>query len=86
MKTLLIYDIPDNTLRTRVSDICLDYGLHRIQYSAFFGELSRNRQEEIAQKIKRQAGKKIMSLHIFPMCDSDFARRVSYIRPPGGQP
>lgn len=80
MKTLLIYDISDNRLRTRVSDMCLDYGLYRIQYSAFFGELSHNRQEEIVQKIKRQAGKKPMSLHVFPVCDSDFARRTSYTR------
>jgi len=82
MKTLLIYDISDDRLRARMADMCLDYGLHRIQYSALFGELSHNRQEEIVQKIKRQAGKKPMSLHVFPLCDGDFARRDSYTQAP----
>lgn len=82
MKALLIYDIPDDRLRTRVANLCLDYGLHRIQYSAFFGEMSHNRQEEIVQRIKRQAGKKPMSLHVFPLSDDDFARRSSYIKAP----
>ncbi len=45
MKVLLVYDIPDDRVRTRVAETCLDYGLLRIQYSAFFGELSVNHQE-----------------------------------------
>lgn len=85
MKAILIYDIPDDRLRSRVADMCLDYGLHRIQYSAFFGEMSHNRQEEIVQKIKRHAGKKPISVHVFPLCDNDFARRRSYIKAPEEQ-
>ena len=53
MKCLLIYDVTDDRLRAKIADICLDYGLERIQYSAFFGELSQNRQGEILQKIRR---------------------------------
>ena len=40
---VLIYDIENDRVRTRVSEICLDYGLERIQFSAFFGKLNRNR-------------------------------------------
>jgi CRISPR-associated protein Cas2 len=79
MKMILIYDVPDDRLRGHVADICLDYGLHRIQYSAFFGELSRNHQEEIMQKIKRKAGKKAISVHIFPLCETDLARCKSLV-------
>lgn len=44
---LLIYDIPDDRTRYRVSERCKDYGLERIQYSAFAGDLERNRREEL---------------------------------------
>ena len=30
---VLIYDIEEDKIRNRVADICLDYGLERIQFS-----------------------------------------------------
>ena len=33
--TFVIYDVEDDRVRTRVSNTCKDYGLERIQYSAF---------------------------------------------------
>ncbi|MCS6926895.1 MAG: CRISPR-associated endonuclease Cas2, partial [Candidatus Binatia bacterium] len=42
-RTIVLYDIRDDRLRMRVSEACLDYGLERIQYSAFRGQLSRNK-------------------------------------------
>ncbi|MEO7002727.1 MAG: CRISPR-associated endonuclease Cas2 [Ktedonobacterales bacterium] len=53
MRLLVIYDIPDDRARTRVADACLDYGLERIQYSAFVGLLSRVHQRELELKITR---------------------------------
>ncbi len=58
MLCLLLYDIPDNKVRTKVADICLDYGLVRIQYSAFRGEMNHNRQEQVLQQIRRKVGKR----------------------------
>ncbi len=75
MKCLLVYDIPDDRIRTKVADICLDYGLERIQYSAFLGELGHNRQEEILQKIRRRVGKKDANVQVFPICDKDLRLR-----------
>jgi CRISPR-associated protein Cas2 len=43
---ILIYDIPDDKIRHKVSERCKDYGLDRIQYSAFAGDIDRNRREE----------------------------------------
>jgi len=80
MHCLLVYDIPDDRLRTKVADICLDYGLERIQYSAFFGELSRNRQEEIMQKIRRKMGDKEGVVHLFPICERDLRLRREIIK------
>ena len=53
MRLLIIYDIPNDRARTRVADACLDYGLERIQYSAFVGPLSRVHQRELEMKITR---------------------------------
>lgn len=75
MKSLLIYDIPDDKVRTKVADICLDYGMERIQFSAFLGELNHNRQEEILQKIKRRLGQKEGNIQLFPICDKDLRLR-----------
>jgi len=75
MQCLLVYDIPDDRVRSQVAEICLDYGLERIQYSAFLGELNRNRQEEILQKIRRKLGKHEGNVQIFPICDKDLRLR-----------
>ncbi|HSH82121.1 MAG TPA: CRISPR-associated endonuclease Cas2 [Herpetosiphonaceae bacterium] len=75
MQTLLIYDIPDDRARTRVADACLDYGLLRIQYSAFLGELSRTHQEELMLQIKRRLGRKAGNVQLFPLDEQTWTRR-----------
>lgn len=68
---LLIYDIENDRLRTRASDICLDYGLKRIQYSAFFGKLNRNRRQELALKLQGEMGEEPARIRIVPVCEAD---------------
>ena len=75
MKCLLVYDIPNDRIRTKIATICLDYGLARIQYSAFLGELSHNRQEEVMQKLKRKLGKQEGNIQLFPICERDLRLR-----------
>lgn len=36
---LISYDIQDDGLRVKIAKILIQYGLHRIQYSVFMGEL-----------------------------------------------
>ena len=45
MNTLVIYDITEDKIRNKVAEVCKDYGLTRIQWSAFLGELSNNHRE-----------------------------------------
>jgi CRISPR-associated protein Cas2 len=74
--TLVIYDISDDRTRTKVSETCLDYGLHRIQYSAFEGLLTRNRLEELALRLAdelRESGGKVT---LIPICHSDADKRI----------
>lgn len=68
---VLIYDIEDDRLRTRISETCLDYGLQRIQFSAFFGKLNRNRRQELALRLQRELGKESGRIRIIPVCDED---------------
>ena len=75
MICLLVYDIPNDRLRAKVADICLDYGLERIQYSAFLGELNHNRQGELLQKLRRKVGKQEANVQLFPICEKDLRLR-----------
>ncbi len=75
MQTLVIYDIPDDRARTRIADVCLDYGLLRIQFSAFMGELSRTHQEELLLQIKRRLGRKTGNVQLFPLDEHTWSRR-----------
>ncbi|GAB4505457.1 MAG: CRISPR-associated endonuclease Cas2 [Anaerolineales bacterium] len=73
--TLLVYDIPDDRKRTKIADICQDYGLDRIQFSAFLGWLLPTQQEELFLKIKKVLGKKPGNVQLFPVCAEDWKKR-----------
>jgi CRISPR-associated protein Cas2 len=68
---VLIYDIEDDRLRSRTADICLNYGLERIQFSAFFGMLNRNRRQELSLRLQRELGKASGRIRIIPVCEQD---------------
>ncbi len=70
---LLIYDIPDDKIRHKISERCKDYGLNRIQYSAFAGDLDRNRREELMLRLKKTLGKKEGNIRLQPVCTRDLA-------------
>lgn len=78
MKCLLLYDIPDDAKRTRIANFCLDYGLERVQYSAFVGELTTNHQEELMLKIQQRLGKAAARIDLFPICQSDWRNRQTF--------
>jgi CRISPR-associated protein Cas2 len=73
VSVLLIYDVEDDRVRTRVADACLDYGLERIQFSAFFGKLNRNRRQELALRLLREIGKHSARVRMMPICEQDLA-------------
>ncbi len=75
MRCLLIYDIAHDGVRTKVADACLDYGLERIQYSAFIGELSNIHQRELLLKIKNRLGKHGASIQLFPLDEKCWSSR-----------
>ena len=68
---ILIYDIPDDKVRHKVSERCKDYGLDRVQYSAFAGDIERNRREELMLRLKKTLGKKAGNIRLQPVCARD---------------
>ncbi len=80
MRCLLVYDIPHDRTRTKVADLCLDYGLDRIQYSAFIGDISKNYQEELMLKIQQHLGRRPGKVQLFPICNRDWRDRIEIIQ------
>ncbi len=85
MHCLVVYDIPSDRIRARIADYCLDYGLDRIQYSAFLGEISRNHQEELMLKIMAQLGDEAGKVHLFTICDKDWRSRLEIVQEQDGE-
>ncbi|MFQ6102491.1 MAG: CRISPR-associated endonuclease Cas2 [Anaerolineae bacterium] len=83
MQCLVVYDISDDRIRGKVADTCLDYGLDRIQYSAFLGDLEPTHQEELLLKITHQLGKKAGNVQLFPICEKDWRGRLVVIQEEG---
>ncbi len=86
MKTLVIYDIEEDRIRSKIFEACKDYGLTHIQYSAFFGELNHNRRDELKQRIKKTLGRMNGKILICPVCDKDLRLLVMINVEPGGIP
>jgi CRISPR-associated protein Cas2 len=86
VQCLVVYDISDDTRRAKVADACLDYGLDRIQFSAFLGDLAATHQEELMLRLKTVLGKKAGNIQMFPICARDWAsRKVIAIGEPGSR-
>lgn len=85
MQTLVIFDIPDDKIRNRVGEACKDYGLKRIQYSAFLGNINYNRRDELYQRLRRTLGKEEGNIQIYPFCEKDMRLKSEIINPKKGE-
>jgi len=69
MLTLVIYDISSDSIRTKLANRLFDYGLQRIQYSAFKGELNAHDREVLVKELHNYIGGKRDSIYVIPLCD-----------------
>jgi CRISPR-associated protein Cas2 len=76
MRVLLLYDITSDRIRTKVATACEDYGLDRIQYSAFFGMLNRNYQEELMLRIGSLLGNDPGRVQLIPISSTEWEKRL----------
>jgi CRISPR-associated protein Cas2 len=71
LRTLVIYDIENDRIRLRISETCLDYGLMRIQFSAFLGTLNRNKREELFLRLTSILDDNAGKILLQPICHKD---------------
>jgi CRISPR-associated protein Cas2 len=76
MHLLLIYDISDDRVRSKVANVCEDYGLDRIQFSAFYGRLSRNLQEELMLRVEGLLSNSAGRVQLIPISTADWGKRL----------
>ena len=69
VSVVVLYDVEDDRIRTRVADVCLNYGLQRIQYSAFLGKINRNRRQELSLRLLEEVGGENARLRIIPVTE-----------------
>lgn len=73
MNTLVIYDITEDKIRKKVSEVCKDYGLSRIQWSAFFGKLNSNMREELYLKLIKTLKNNDGNIQLYAICSKDIS-------------
>ncbi len=71
MKVLVVYDITDDNLRNKIAEILKDFGLVRIQKSAFIGYLTSEERKDLEKVLSRKSFEKNDRVDIFPICDRD---------------
>jgi CRISPR-associated protein Cas2 len=77
--TFVIYDIEDDRIRGRIANACKDYGLARIQYSAFCGPLDASRRGELAARLGDTLGRDAGKVLILPVCEKDARSKREFI-------
>lgn len=75
MQCLVLYDIVHDGTRQKVADACLDYGLQRLQYSAFVGDLSRSHQRALFGEITRRVKGRSANVQLFPLDERTWGGR-----------
>jgi CRISPR-associated protein Cas2 len=69
----VIYDIADDRRRAKVSNVCLNNGLYRVQKSVFLGKLGQNGRDTLALQCQDLIDLQCDSVYIFPMDAQSFA-------------
>ena len=69
VSVVVLYDVEDDRIRGRVAEVCLNYGLERIQYSAFLGKINRNRRQELSLRLLDEVGGENARLRIIPVTE-----------------
>lgn len=68
VRTLVIYDISEDEKRTRLREHLRDYGLRRIQYSGFMGEINPHDRFVLSREVGKYLSCERDSIYIVPLC------------------
>jgi len=72
LRHIIIYDVTDDNLRNQVSELLKDYGLTRIQYSAFLGSLRHHELNSLLVDLRNLITDRTENVQIYPVCDGCF--------------
>lgn len=75
MYTLVIYDITDDDIRLKVAELCKEFGLTRIQKSAFLGKINSQKRKELKHKLQKILENRLGNIQIFQICEADLKFR-----------
>jgi len=81
MRYVVIYDITNDNLRALVAETLKDYGLQRIQYSAFIGYLRRDELNSLLVDLKNLIKDLTENVQLYPLCDTCFKGRKEVGKP-----
>ncbi|MBD3408041.1 MAG: CRISPR-associated endonuclease Cas2 [Candidatus Lokiarchaeota archaeon] len=75
---IVVYDITNDNLRNKISECLKNYGLERIQYSGFFGDLTKFGLKSLQVDLKKLMNDRdeTDSVIIIPVCNSCFKNKV----------
>lgn len=73
---LVAYDVEKDRVRSRIFKACRDFGLESIQYSTFIGRLTRNRREDLAERIRTELKGMAGNVLVLPLCEADFRKLI----------
>ena len=71
----VIYDISDNARRLKVSEECKNFGMERIQKSAFIGTMTKNNAEMLAIRC-REIVDSNDCVFLIPACKNCFSNKI----------
>ncbi|MHA2641781.1 MAG: CRISPR-associated endonuclease Cas2 [bacterium JZ-2024 1] len=74
LQTLVVYDISDTNIRARIAEACRDFGLERIQKSAFRGFLTATDRKELFERLKTLVARSSGRVLMVPVCQDDWAK------------
>ena len=73
--TFVVYDVQDDRTRLRVANVCKDFGLNHIQYSAFCGYLDGTHRGELFARLSGTLGSEVGKILMVPVCEKDVQLR-----------
>lgn len=72
----LIYDISQNKGRNKVASCCKNYGLNRMQKSAFVGYLTKNKAEMLMGEVAKYIDLQNDCIFLLPACRNCFSQKL----------
>jgi len=72
VSVLVLYDVENDRIRDKLADLCMNYGLVRIQFSAFLGKINRNRRQELSLRIRDLIGNQSARVRVIPIVEDAF--------------